>query len=61
MDLEALLDYGHGLEMSDKQAKGIDEQEKIAKVADIQAVREEKPKLENKKCCRCGENYLHKG
>ena len=61
MDLKALLDYGRGLEMSDKQAKGIEEQEKLAKVAEVQAVREEKPKSENKKCYRCGENYPHKG
>ncbi len=39
-----------------KQAKGNEEQEKSAKVAEIQAVREEKPKSENKKCYRCGEN-----
>ena len=61
MDLKALLDYGRGLEMSDKQAKGIEEQEKLAKVAEVQAVREGKPKSENKKCYRCGENYPHKG
>ena len=41
MDLKALLDYGRGLEVSDKQAKGIEEQEKLAKVAEVQAVREE--------------------
>ena len=56
MDLKALLDYGRGLEMSDKQAKGIKEQEKLVKVAEVQAVREGKPKSENKKCYRCGEN-----
>ncbi|KAL9982765.1 hypothetical protein ACROYT_G004862 [Oculina patagonica] len=47
--------------MSDKQAKGIEQQEKLAKVAEVQAVREEKSKSENKKCYRCGGNYPHKG
>ena len=61
MDLKALLDYGRGLEMSELQAKGIEEQEKLAKVTEVQTVKEGKRSPENKKCHRCGENYPHKG
>ena len=42
MNLKALLDYARGLEMSEKQAKGIEEQEKLAKISDIQTVKEGK-------------------
>ena len=61
MNLTELLDYGRGLEMSEEQAKGIEEQEKLAQTADVQTVKEEKRKPKNKKCYRCGENYPHKG
>ena len=61
MDLKALLDYGRGLEMSEMQAKGIEEQEKLARVTEVQTVKEVKRPLETKKCYRCGENYPHKG
>ena len=44
--------------MSDKQAKGIEEHEKLAKVLPVQT---EKQRSENKKCYRCGEHYPHKG
>ena len=40
MNLNALLDYGRSLEMSEKQAKGIEECEKLAKASDVQAVKE---------------------
>ena len=36
--------------MSEKQAKGIEEQEKLTQVEEVQAVKEEKRKPENKKC-----------
>ena len=58
MNLKDLLAYGRGLEMSDKQAKGIEEHEKLAKVSPVQT---EKRTSENKKCYRCGEHYPHKG
>ena len=61
MNLKELLDYGRGLEMSEKQAKGIEEQDKLTQAAEVQTVKEEKRKPENKKCHRCGENYPHKG
>ena len=61
MNLKELLDYGRGLEMSEKQAKGIEEQDKLTQAAEVQTVKEEKRKPENKKCYRCGENYPHKG
>ena len=61
MNLKELLDYGCGLEMSEKQAKGIEEQGKLAQSSDIQTVKEKKRKVENKKCYRCRENYPHKG
>jgi len=61
MNLKELLDYGRGLEMSEEQAEGIEEQEKLAQAADVQTVKEEKRKPENKKGYRCGENYPHKG
>ena len=61
MNLKELLDYGRGLEMSEEQAKGIEEQEKLAQTADVQKVKEEKRKPEIKKCYRCGENYPRKG
>ena len=61
MNLNALLDYGRSLEMSEKQAKGIEEYEKLAKVSDVQTVKEGKRPPETKKCYRCGENYPHKG
>ena len=61
MTLKALLDYGRGLEMSEKQAKVIEEQEKLAKISDVQTVKEGKRPPESKKCYRCGENYPHKG
>ena len=35
MNLKDLLAYGRGLEMSDKQAKGIEEHEKLAKVSPV--------------------------
>ena len=44
--------------MSDKQAKGIEEHEKLAKVSPVQT---EKRTSENKKCYRCGVHYPHKG
>ena len=47
--------------MSEKQAKGIEEQDKLAQVEEVQTVKEEMLKPENKKCYRCGENYPHKG
>ena len=47
--------------MSEKQAKGIEEYEKLAKVSDVQTVKEGKRPPESKKCYRCGENYPHKG
>ena len=47
--------------MSEKQAKGIEEQEKLAKVSEVQTVKEGKRPPESKKCYRCGENYPHKG
>ncbi len=56
MDLKAILDYGHGLGMSEKQVKSIEEQEMLAKVAEVQTVKEEKLKFENTMCYRCGEN-----
>lgn len=61
MNLKELLDYGCGLETSEKQAKGIEEQDKLAQLSEVQTVKEEKQKPENKKCYRCGENYPHKG
>ena len=57
MDLKTLLDYGCGLEM---QAKGIEEQEKWARVTEVQTVKEGKRPPETKKCYGCGENYPHK-
>lgn len=54
-------DYGRGLEMSEKQAKGIEKQEKLAQLAEVQTVKEKKRKSENNKCCRCRVNYSHKG
>ena len=57
MNLKQLLDYGCDLEMSERQAKGIEEQEKLVQVAEVQTVKEEKRKTETKKCYRCGENY----
>ena len=36
MNLKDLLVYGRGLEMSDKQAKGIEEHEKLASVSPVQ-------------------------
>ena len=56
MNLKELPDYGRGLEMSKKQAKGIEKQEKLTQVAHVQTVKEEKQKPENKKCYRCEEN-----
>ena len=50
IDLKALLDYGRGLEMSEKQVKGIEEQEKLAKVSEVQKVKEGKRPPESKKC-----------
>lgn len=38
MNFKALLDYGHGLEMSEKQARAIKEQKKLAQVAEVQTV-----------------------
>ena len=61
MDLKVQLDYGRGLEMSEMQAKGIEKQQKLAKVTEVQTVKEGKRSPENKKCYRCGENYPHKG
>ena len=61
MNLKALLDYGRGLEISEKQAKGIEEYEKLAKISDVQTVKEGKQPPESKKCYRCGKNYPHKG
>ncbi|XP_068758137.1 uncharacterized protein [Montipora capricornis] len=61
MNLKALLDYVCGLEMSEKQAKGIEEEEKLAKILDVQTVKGGKRPPESKKCYRCGENYPHKG
>ena len=55
MNLKALLDYGWGLEMSEEHEK------LIAKILDVQTVKEGKQSLESKKCCGCGENYPHKG
>ena len=50
MNLKELLDYGRGLETSEKQAKAsIEEQEKLAQVGEVQTVKEEKRKPENKK------------
>ena len=46
MNLKELLDYGRGLEMSQKQTKGIEDQEKLAQVAELQTVKEEKRKPE---------------
>jgi len=42
--------------MSEEQAKGKEEHEKLAQTADFQTVKEKKGKPENKKCYRCGEN-----
>ena len=61
MNLKELLDYGRGLEMSEKQAKGIEEQDKLAQLAEVQTLKEDKQKPEDKKCYRCGGNYPHKG
>ena len=61
MNLNALLDYGRSLEMSEKQATGIEEYEKLAKVSDVQTVKEGKQPPESKKCYRCGENYPNRG
>ena len=61
MNLKELLDYGRGLEMSEKHAKGKEEQDKLTQAAEVQTVKEEKRKPENEKCYRCGENYPHKG
>jgi len=36
INLKELLDYGRGLEMSEEQAKGIEEQEKLVQAADVQ-------------------------
>ena len=57
MDLKVQLDYGRGLKMSEMQAKGIEKQQKLAKVTEVQTVKEGKRLPENKKCYRCGENY----
>ena len=38
MNFKALLDYGHGLEMSEKQTRAIKEQKKLAQVAEVQTV-----------------------
>ena len=61
MNIKELLDYGRGLEVSEKEAKGIEEQDKLTQAAEVQTVKEEKRKPENKKCYRCGENQPHKG
>ena len=42
MDLKALLDCSRGLEMSEKQAKGIEEQEKLVNISKVQTVKEGK-------------------
>ena len=47
--------------MSEKQAKGIEKQEKLAQLAEVQTVKEKKRKSENNKCCRYRVNYSHKG
>ena len=47
--------------MSEMQAEGNEEQEKLAKVTEVQTVKEGKHSPEKKKCYRCGENYPHKG
>jgi len=38
MNLKELLGYGRGLEMSEEQAKGIEEQKKLVQAADVQTV-----------------------
>ena len=54
MNLKDLLAYGRDLEMSDKQAKGIEEHEKLATVSPVQTGNRTKR-------YRCGEHYPHKG
>ena len=48
MNFKELLDYGRGLEMSEKQAKTMEEQDKLAQVADVQTVKDRR-KSENLK------------
>ncbi|KAK3727084.1 hypothetical protein QZH41_019742, partial [Actinostola sp. cb2023] len=63
MNLKALLDYGRGFEMSERQAKGIEEHEKLCKATEVQMVkpRNVRTKTDQKQCYRCGGNYPHQG
>ncbi|KAK3740432.1 hypothetical protein QZH41_004600 [Actinostola sp. cb2023] len=63
MNLKALLDYGRGFEMSEQQAKGIEEHEKLCKATEVQMVkpRNVRTKTDQKQCYRCGGNYPHQG
>ena len=64
MDLKAIIDYARGLEISEKQAKGIEEHEKLCNATEVQAVRTSfntNTKSEKKHCYRCGGDFPHQG